>query len=114
MDELFAKLREYLQMEDEIPFIEFDNYYRAVLAEFMTNFKNYDQETLIKATAVTTVVAANAIDRQKYKDGNAKKFKKMAEKLSFWAEALAHRLQKEHNLTKHDVDKEIDRLLADV
>lgn len=114
MNELFAKLREYLQMEEEIPFLEFDAYYRAVLAEFMANFKGYDCDMLVKATAVTTVVAANAIDRQKYKDGNAKKFKKMAEKLSFWAEALAYRLQKEYGLTKQDVDKQIDALLADV
>lgn len=114
MEELFAKLREYLQMEEEIPFDEFDTYYRAVLAEFMANFKRYDKDTLIKATAVTTVVAANAIDRQKYKDANAKKYKKIAEKLSFWAESIAYRLQREFGLTKQDVDVEIDKLLADV
>ncbi len=114
MEELFAKLREYLQMEEEIPFAEFDTYYRAVVAEFMTNFKIYDQDTMIKATAVTTVVAANAIDRQKHKGPDAKKYKKIAEKMSFWAEAIALRLQKDFGLTKQQVDKEIDKLLADV
>ena len=114
MEALFAKLREYLQMDDEIPFVEFSAYYRDVLAEFMANYKAYDKENLIKATAITTVVAANAIDRGKAKDINAKKYKKMAEKLSFWAEAISLRLEKEYGLSKNDVDKEFDALLADV
>lgn len=114
MESLFARLREYLKMEDEIPFAEFSAYYRDVLAEFMANYKTYDRGTLVKATAITTVVAANAIDRGKAKDANAKKYKKMAEKLSFWAEAISLRLEKEHGLSKNDVDKEIDALLADV
>lgn len=114
MEELFARLREYLQMENEIDFAEFDAYYKAVLAEFMANYQGYDKETMIKATAITTVVAANAIDRGKQKDANAKKFKKMAEKLTFWAEAIAMRLEKEHGLNKNQVDQEIDKLLADV
>ena len=49
MEALFAKLREYLQMDDEIPFVEFSAYYRDVLAEFMANYKAYDKENLIKA-----------------------------------------------------------------
>lgn len=114
MEELYAKLREYLQMDEDIPFAEFDSYYKAVMAEFMANYKGYDKETLIKAAAITTVAAANAIDRGKTKDANSKKFRKMAEKLSFWAEAIALRLEKEHGLNKNQVDQEIDSLLADV
>lgn len=114
MEELFAKLREYLKMEDEIPFAEFSAYYRDVLDEFMANYKEYDKEALLKAEAITTVVAANAIDRGKAKDANAKKYKKIAEKLSFWAEAIELRLDKEHGMAKNAVDQEIDKLLADV
>lgn len=114
MEELFAKLREYLQMDEDISFAEFDSYYKAVLAEFMANYQSYDKETLLKATAITTVAAANAIDRGKAKDANSKKFKKMAEKLTFWAEAIVMRLGKEHGLNKNQVDQEVDKLLADV
>jgi alpha-D-ribose 1-methylphosphonate 5-triphosphate diphosphatase PhnM len=114
MEELFAKLREYLQMEDEIPFGEFSDYYKKVLAEFQANYKGYDKDTLLQCAVITTVVAANAIDRAKEKDGNAKKFKKMAEKLTFWAKAIALRLEHEYGLNQNQVDQEIDKLLADV
>ncbi len=114
METLFAKLCEYLQMKEDISFTEFSAYYRQVLAEFMANFKSYDRDTMIKAAAISTVVAANAIDRGKQKDVNAKKFKKYAEKLSFWAESIALRLEREYGLSKSDVDREIDKLLADV
>ena len=76
--------------------------------------EQYDKETLIKCQSIATVVAANAIDRGGSKDANSKKFKKMAEKMSFWAQAIELRLEKEHGMTKDQVDKEIDALLADV
>lgn len=116
MEALFAKLCEYLQMEDEIPYAEFAAYFKKVIAEWQVNYQQYDKETLLKCQSIATVVAANAIDRGKEnkKDPNAKKFKKMAEKMSFWAQAIELRLEKEYDMTKDQVDAEIDRLLADV
>ena len=114
MEALFAKLREYLQMEDEIPFEEFAAYYKAVLTEWQANYQSYGREVLLQAAAIATVTAANAIDRGKLKGANAKKFKKMGDKLTFWAQAIALRLEKEHGLNNTQVDEEIDKLLADV
>ena len=114
MEALFAKLREYLQMEEDIPFAEFAAYFKDVMAEWQVNYQQYDKETLIKCQSIATVVAANAIDRGGSKDANSMKFKKMAEKMSFWAQAIELRLEKEHGMTKDQVDKEIDALLADV
>lgn len=116
MEALFAKLCEYLQMKDEISYAEFAAYFKKVLAEWQQNYQQYDKETLLKCQSIATVVAANAIDRGKEskKDVNGKKFKKMAEKMSFWAQAIELRLEKEHGLTKDQVDAEINRLLADV
>ncbi len=34
--------------------------------------------------------------------------------MSFWAQAIELRLEKEYEMTKDQVDAEIDRLLADV
>ncbi len=114
MEALFAKLREYLQMEEEIPFEEFSAYYKKVLAEWQANYQGYDKDILLQAAAIATVTAANAIDRGKYKDANSKKFKKMGDKLTFWAQAIALRLEKEYGLNNNQVDQEIDKLLADV
>lgn len=116
MEALFAKLLEYLQMEEEIPYAEFAAYFKDVVAEWQKNYQQYDKETLLKCQSIASVVAANAIDRGKEnkKDVSGKKFKKMAEKMTFWAQAIEMRLEKEHNMTKDQVDAEIDRLLADV
>lgn len=114
MEALFAKLKEYLQMEEDIPFEEFSAYYKQVLGEWQANYQDYGRETLLQAAAVATVAAANAIDRGKLKGANSKKFKKMGDKLTFWAQAIALRLDKEHGLNNNQVDQEIDKLLADV
>ena len=43
MEALFAKLREYLQMEEDIPFAEFAAYFKDVMAEWQVNYQQYDK-----------------------------------------------------------------------
>ena len=83
MEALFAKLREYLQMEEDIPFAEFAAYFKDVMAEWQVNYQQYDKETLIKCQSIATVVAANAIDRGGSKDANSRSLRKWLRKCRF-------------------------------
>ncbi len=116
MQKQFEKLREYLDMPEDLPFAEFTKYNTEVLNELQANYHTYDLDTLMKTISVITVVAANAIDRGKTAVNHTekKKYKKIADKMTFWAEAVARRLEREYNMTKEQVDAEIDKLLADV
>jgi len=113
MEELFERLRGYLKMDEEISFEEFSNYYQEVLDCFLTEYQDFDVETLIKARYIASIVNANAVSRAKRKGPNAKKYKKMAEKMNFWAGALNYRLL-ENGLTQQQIDAAEEELSAGI
>ena len=82
MEALFAKLCEYLQMEDEIPYAEFAAYFKQVIAEWQANYQQYDKETMLKCQSIATVVAANAVRRIK-KTPTPKSLRKWRKKCLF-------------------------------
>ena len=95
MDKLLEKLKEYLHMETEIPFEEFSEYYRNLIAELNETFSDLDQENRIKALYICSIVQSNADSRAKESKANAKTFKKMSSKCSFWADAIKFNLGKD-------------------
>lgn len=94
MEGLFAKMGAFLNMTEELPFEEFSAYYGALTGYLQAEYQNLDEAALLKAQSLCGIVASNAQARAAYKDGNRKKFQKMAEKASFWEDAIKNRLIK--------------------
>lgn len=92
METHFEKLKEYLKMDVELPFKEFESYYKEITGFLQKNFETMEQTDLIKAKYIATIVSGNASDRAKRKEKEFKKYRKMAEKSDFWADAIEFRL----------------------
>lgn len=109
MEEKMAKLKEYLQMDTEIPFEEFKEYYSALIDQLNKEYADMDQAAILKARYICSIVQANADTRSHKNKLHGKPFKKMAAKCSFWMEAIDHRLNKE-GLNKAAIDIAMDEI----
>ncbi|KUO58869.1 MAG: hypothetical protein APF84_14140 [Gracilibacter sp. BRH_c7a] len=95
MEEKLNKLKEYLQMETEISFEEFKEYYAGLIDSLNSEFNEMDQATCLQARFICSIVKSNGEARAHRNKANGKAFKKMAAKCSFWMEAIDHRLKKD-------------------
>ena len=94
MEELFAKIREYVNMDTEISTGEFLEYYKKVIDKLVKDFEQLTDDELFQAKMIASIMSANAATRSKRKNADAKKFKKIQEKSKFWADAIEYRLKK--------------------
>ncbi|MDQ0256223.1 hypothetical protein J2S74_003641 [Evansella vedderi] len=93
MQELYKQIHEYLKMEEEISFEEFDSYYKKIVDYLNENADKLEEESLWKALFISENVMSNADARAKDAKGSlGKKYKKMAQRLSLWAQNLTARL----------------------
>jgi len=104
LETLFTKLKEYLQMEEEIPFKEFSQYYKNLMEVLNTGFADFDEDECIKARYICSIVQANADSRSKSSKVNTKAFKKFNAKCGFWFDAINFRLLKEGK-TQQEIDE---------
>jgi len=104
MDEKMSKMKEYLQMEEEISFEEFKEYYNGIIGQLNAEYHKMDQAACLNFRYLCSIVQANAEDRASRSKVNGKAFKKMAAKCGFWVEAIDYRLKKE-GLAQQDIDK---------
>jgi hypothetical protein len=111
MEELYAKMAEYVKMEEQLPFAEFQTYYQSVIDYLMKSYQDMGTEDLIKAKGVTMIMANNAKARARLKDANRKKFLKIGEKSAFWEDAIKHRLIKE-GMDATELDEKVEALWA--
>jgi hypothetical protein len=95
MEENMLKLKEYLQMDTELPFVEFKDYYSGFIELLNNQYNEMDQPTCLKARFICSIVKSNAESRSRKNKINGKAFKKIASKCGFWMEAIDYRLNKE-------------------
>ena len=111
MESIVTKLKEYLAMDSEIEFSEFQDYYNKVLEKLNQDYQKLTEDELLKIRYVLNTIAVNAENRWARKDKYVKKYKKMADKTRFWADAIAHKLKKELAYTDaklEEADQSID------
>jgi hypothetical protein len=87
-------MKEYLNMDTEISYEEFEAYYKDVLDFLNNDYLNLDKEETIKGRFILTILMSNSEDRAKRYKNLAKKYKKIHDKSQLWAEALTLRLIK--------------------
>lgn len=109
MENFFEKMKEYLKMDTEISYEEFDAYYQEFLVYLSGSYQEFSQEESLKARFILSILASNSGERSKKYKNLAKKYKKIGEKCTFWVEAIDYRLLKQ-GMTKQQIlqaEKEI-------
>lgn len=102
-------MREFLQMEIEIAFIEFKEYYELVMEYLQNNYDGMPNEDLITARFILDIVSNNGKARALRKDADSKKYKKMSEKCTFWSGAINYKLQ-QNGMTQQEIDAKIEQI----
>lgn len=114
MEAIKEKLKEYLAMDHELEFGEFNEYYNTVLSELNANYQNYDAEQLLVMRYVLSTVSVNAQAWSSRKDKNSKKYKKIGEKSHFWVDAITYKLKKELDYTSDMIDEAEEKIDAEM
>lgn len=109
MQELFDKMKEYLNMDTEISFTEFDGYYKNVVAFLNDNWTGLNEEDTMRMLFILDNLKSNGEDRAKRKEKEAKKYAKMAQRTEIWANALIGRLR-EAGLTDEEIGKRYEEI----
>ncbi len=104
MKKLFAKIKEYVKMTEELSFNEFSEYYQEVISFLQSEYQDLNEEDLLKAQGICGIISSNAQARAAKKDSNRKKFQKMGEKAGFWEGSIKMRLAKS-GLSPAEIDK---------
>ncbi len=109
IQDLYNKMLDYLKMEDEIGFKEFDQYYKDVIAELEKNYQQYDQEQGLQALFVVDNIKTNSDSRMQRKFAEAKKYKKISQRAQIWVEALFLHLVK-GGMTDKEIHEKIEAM----
>jgi hypothetical protein len=109
VEKLFDKLKEYLHMDTEIPFDEFTDYYRTLIAELNQTFSDLDKDNRLKALYICSIVQSNADARIKTNKINAKAYKKISSKCAFWVDAIKFNLGKD-GMSPEEIEKATEEI----
>ncbi|UOF90643.1 hypothetical protein LSG31_22780 [Fodinisporobacter ferrooxydans] len=113
MEQYFEKMKEYLNMETEISFAEFRDYYNAFIEHLKGTYESLDQDQSIQALFVIYNLESNCEYRAKRKDSEAKKYKKMQASLNIWSAAMRLRLNKQ-GLSEKEISERLDAVMTAV
>lgn len=113
LEKLLEKLKEYLKMETEIPFDEFSEYYRNLIAELNQTFNDLDRENRVKALYICSIVQSNAEARAKESKATAKTFKKISAKCAFWTDAIKFNLGKD-GMSSEEIEQATEEINASI
>lgn len=109
MQELFDKMKEYLNMETEISFEEFDGYYKKVVDFLNDNWTSLNEEDSMKMLFILDNLKSNSEDRSKRREKEAKKYQKMFKRTEIWALAMIKRLH-EFGLNDEEIGKRYEEI----
>lgn len=109
MESLFGKMKEYLSMDTEISFEEFDQYYKEVIDYLSKDWQNLNEEDSMKMLFILDNLKSNSEDRAKRRTKEAKKYQKMNERTNIWVQAMFKRMR-EFGLTDEEIGKRYEEI----
>lgn len=113
MEALYEKIQQYLNMDEEISFQEFSDYYKQIIEHLGHHSESFNEENLWKALFIVENVMSNANARASEKKGSeAKKYKKMAERTQLWARNLVDRIY-ELGYTDEQINERFEAMLEE-
>lgn len=109
MQALFDKMKEYLNMDTEIPFEEFDRYYKEVIDFLGKGWEGLGEEESMQMLFILDNLKSNADDRAKRRLKEMKKYKKIVERTDIWISAMMKRLH-EMGLNDEEIGKRYEAI----
>ncbi len=95
VQQLYVKIHEYLNMDEEISFAEFEQYYKSVIKFFGESSESLQEEDIWKGLFIIENLMSNAKSRASESKGSQqKKYKKIVDRSTLWAQNFAARLYK--------------------
>ncbi len=95
MQELYQQLQIYFNMDEEISYKEFSDFYKKVVDQLGERHETFEEEDVWKALFIVESIMSNADSRSKETKGTeSKKYKKMAERSQLWSKNFSARLHK--------------------
>jgi len=113
MQELFDQLKVYLNMETEISFEEFDQYYKKVVAFLNDNWTKLNEEETMQMLFILDNLKANSEDRAKRKTKEMKKYQKMYQRSDIWLAAMFKRMR-DFGLSEEEITKRYEAIYESV
>lgn len=114
VEALYNKIQEYLNMDEEISFEEFDSFYKQVVSELSEKHEDFDEEGIWKALYIVENIMSNADSRaNSLKGAISKKYRKMAERTQLWSKNFMGRL---HALgyTDEQINERFDKMYEEI
>nr|WP_302473738.1 hypothetical protein [Shouchella clausii] len=109
----YERIQQYLNMDEEISFKEFQDFYKEVINELSKIHQGMDEATLWKALFVVENIISNADGRAKETKGTeAKKYSKMSQRLQLYAKNFGVRLG-EAGYTEEDINERFQQMFAE-
>ena len=114
VEALYNKIQEYLNMDEEISFEEFDDFYKQVVSELSERHEQLDEEDLWKALYVVENIMSNADSRaNSLKGAVSKKYRKMAERTQLWSKNFMGRLRA-LGYTEEQINERFDKMYEEL
>ncbi|SFP24210.1 hypothetical protein [Salibacterium halotolerans] len=112
MNELYLKIQEYLNMDTEIEFEEFRDFYEKVMHYLNHEQQEPDETEIWESVFVVESIMSNAQNRAKTAEKNAerKKYKKMSERMNLYAGHFTKKLN-QLGYTQDDIEQRFDAML---
>ncbi|OIJ16003.1 hypothetical protein BKP35_03195 [Anaerobacillus arseniciselenatis] len=113
MQDFYVKIHEYLNMDEEISFEEFDQYYKKVTKYFSEQTDDLEEDDIWKGLFIIENLMSNADNRAKeVKGSKQKKYKKMSDRSSLWAQNFAGRLYSK-GYTEDQLNERFEQMFQD-
>ncbi|MDA3131160.1 hypothetical protein ACFPTR_10285 [Aliibacillus thermotolerans] len=114
MNALYDQIQVYLNMDEEISFEEFQDYYKKVMKKLEENANQLSEDGVWKALFVTETLMSNAEHREHTakKKAEAKKFHKMKHRTQLYAEHFTKRLN-ELGYNEEDIGRVFEEMLEE-
>ncbi|SFL68884.1 hypothetical protein [Salibacterium qingdaonense] len=114
MNELYQKIQEYLNMDTEIEFEEFRDYYQQVIQYLDHEQQEPDETEIWQSLFVAESIMSNAENRAKTVKNNAerKKYRKMNERMNLYAGHFTKKLN-QLGYTQDDIEYHFDAMLEE-
>jgi hypothetical protein len=104
MEAIKGKLKEYLSMDHELDFSEFNEYYQSIILKLNEHYQEFTEQDLLDIRYILNTVTVNAQMWGSRKDKNSKKYKKIQEKARFWSDAATYKLKRDFGYDNEKID----------
>jgi hypothetical protein len=108
LDEYYNQMLEFLKMDTEITFKQFDEYYKQVSNQ-LSRYEGFDQEESLFALFIMDNLKSNSDSRVQRRFPEAKKYRKISERSKIWIEALFIHLTK-LGLSEQEITEKIEQM----